>query len=157
MPPPYENATSSSSPTLVSGKSTAIVVSPPSPQPSMSSLWARRSAALRSALVTPPPYCASPPLVPIPVLRGTADSAAGEEDGDDERGSEDEGYLALSTPAQRSYFVTLSDMFEAAAEAAGAGSPGASGKGEKARLPQRPIVAAGQEPEAGCFSACVVS
>ncbi|BGP37152.1 hypothetical protein JCM10450v2_001058 [Rhodotorula kratochvilovae] len=157
MPPAYEGASSSMLDPSASttAKSTALAVSPPSPQPSMS-LSTRRSAGPPTPLVTPPPYCASPPLVPIPVLGLTAQPAAIADDAADE-----DEYLALATPAQRSYFVTLSDMFEAAAQAAGAGSP-QSGKGEKGGVEVRPMQrrageAAGPERDAGCFSSCVVS
>lgn len=76
-----------------------------------------------SALTTPPPYCASPPLVSLSPAYPAApvpDSPASTLDTDPH---------FLATPVQRSYFVALADMFEAAAEARG--KSGAGGEKEK--------------------------
>ncbi|KPV76812.1 uncharacterized protein RHOBADRAFT_51802 [Rhodotorula graminis WP1] len=127
------------------------------------SLSARRGApSPPKALMTPPPYCASPPLVPVesrsPDLAG-ADGlkgasgprgGAGDEDGEDK-------YLALATPAQRSYFVTLSGLFEGAAVQS---REGASPVEEK-EVPGRTSWARGRqddERDRGCgYSCCTVS
>ncbi|GAA5846606.1 hypothetical protein JCM9279_006759 [Rhodotorula babjevae] len=169
MPPPYDLCASApaSSPTT-------LAASPPTAQPPMSlplPISIRRAApSPPKPLVTPPPYCASPPLVPVESrspdlgagavdeLKGTPGRRAGAgELGDDESGEGEEEYLALATPAQRSYFVTLSGLFEGAAVQSGEGaSPGEVE--EKEVLGKAVWLRSKEERDRGCgYSCCTVS
>ena len=125
MPPPYDDC-ASPSPSTSPKASAATQPAAQSPMALPLPLSTRRGApSPPNPLVTPPPYCASPPLVPVESR--SPDLAVDElkhapgrpgragEVGDDEEGEGEEKYLALATPAQRSYFVTLSDLFEGAA------------------------------------------
>ncbi|GAA5902542.1 hypothetical protein JCM8208_006918 [Rhodotorula glutinis] len=130
MPPPYDDHAPPSpsqtrqDPPIPAATTTALAATPPAAQPPMTlplSLSARRCApSPPKPLITPPPYCASPPLVPVesrsPDLAGADDlkGATRRRGGPDDDDGEDK-YLALATPAQRSYFVTLSGLFEGAA------------------------------------------
>lgn len=93
-------------------------MSPPVP------LSTRRNAASPpKPLSTPPPYCASPPLVPVE-SRGPPPCGSGSEEEDKAPSAAPDEYLSLATPAQRSYFVTLSGLFEGAALGKGPGRDG---------------------------------